>query len=364
MLSKALEGETKQKIVQLLADAFPSKEELDELTDYCLQRPLHAITTTDHGIQFIARIIVNWCLTQGENFLENLIICAIKQRPNNSDLIYAFLLCRYPAQIAQAMYDCYIGSVQENAQLGKLEQDNSKHELIILSLRNTEGYRCDFEKGSIYWSERGGAQIIRDPIRVLHHSINTQQPRGPIGDFGFPLSNMSDSTKSPFGTEGLFQRFEGKWDDYPKDVNINPVDGCGGTIYWSQRYGAHGTWGAIGILYERLSGTGGPLGFPTSDERDASPSEYGTTGRVQEFEGGIIHWCNHAGAVLTRGLIRDYHRDTDGSRGKLGFPISPEVTMPPEAALYMTPEDKYDLLQHFEGGDVIVRNGNPQDPKT
>ncbi|MFD6395048.1 LGFP repeat-containing protein [Nocardia sp. NPDC055029] len=60
----------------------------------------------------------------------------------------------------------------------------------------------------------------------------------------------------------------------------------GGTIYWSKDGGAHIVWGDIREAWEEEGGANGPLGYPTSDEKDISG------GKQSDFTGGTIVWVN------------------------------------------------------------------------
>jgi hypothetical protein len=81
---------------------------------------------------------------------------------------------------------------------------------------------------------------------------------------GIPISDEFDAARSPGGTTGRLNRFEG------------------GSIYWCASYGPHPVYGSIGAQYESQGGTGGSLGFPTSD-----PYSYQGTTR-QDFQGGFL----------------------------------------------------------------------------
>ncbi|MFE6919618.1 LGFP repeat-containing protein [Nocardia sp. NPDC057663] len=63
-------------------------------------------------------------------------------------------------------------------------------------------------------------------------------------------------------------------------------DFVGGTIYWSKDAGAHIVWGDIREAWEDEGGANGPLGYPTSDEKDI------TGGKQSDFTGGTIIWVN------------------------------------------------------------------------
>ena len=67
------------------------------------------------------------------------------------------------------------------------------------------------------------------------------------------------------------------------------------------------------------------LRFPTEAIRDAKPSGYsGITGKYQVFDEGMIYWTEKYGAFETHGAIFMKYRELGGSANKLGFPVSDE----------------------------------------
>ena len=70
--------------------------------------------------------------------------------------------------------------------------------------------------------------------------------------------------------------------------------------------------------------TQGLVGNPTSGYNNATTSQFGTTGKVRDYENGTIHWTSKYGAVaLWHDLQREYH-DLGGSGSWLGFPTRRE----------------------------------------
>jgi hypothetical protein len=140
------------------------------------------------------------------------------------------------------------------------------------------GNRC---AASIYWAEAIGAFATYGAIGAVF-----ERARGTDGLHGFPLNHEGEAGRSPFGTVGRYQRFEGTL-PYPMKFDECAGGICGATIYWAEAYGGHSTWGEIGGAYEREGGTYSSLGFPTSDVEglvDAG-DHY-----IQRFEGGLIDW--------------------------------------------------------------------------
>jgi uncharacterized protein with LGFP repeats len=67
-----------------------------------------------------------------------------------------------------------------------------------------------------------------------------------------------------------------------------------GLIIWDAngRMGgqAFGVWGGILNKYLSIGGTRSYLGFPLSSEKEARPSPFGAQGRFNQFENGYIVW--------------------------------------------------------------------------
>ena len=151
---------------------------------------------------------------------------------------------------------------------------------------------------------------------------------------GLHTTSIQEAVPSPQGTTGWVQRFLGSSDD-PN----------GASVYRS-RYGAYPTWGEIGRCYERLGGTSGRLGFPTSPEQQAITSPQGTVGQFQRFEDNASVYCSGYGAHPTWGGIGRCYEDFGGTSGSLGFPTSSES----EAS--RSPQGTAGWFQRFEGGDM------------
>ena len=187
-----------------------------------------------------------------------------------------------------------------------------------------EGGREDPDGASVYCSPRG-AFPTWGGIAQCYEKLG-----GTGGRLGFPTSAESDAWPSPQGTTGWVQRFEGGRED---------PDGA--SLYYSH-LGSYPVWGGTGQCYERLGGTGGLLGFPTSAESDAWPSSQGTTGWVQRFEGGDIYWCTKCGDVPVMGAILARFEQHGGTGGRFGFPLSPQY------------DAHGSLCQEFEGGIISI----------
>jgi uncharacterized protein with LGFP repeats len=218
---------------------------------------------------------------------------------------------------------------------------HSEHE-AARSRRNTEGKSQEFEGGIIVWSESTGAASVRGEIAAMYSKI------GGTGSWlGFPLGEESEAAVSSQGTTGTFQRFEGDW-VYPDDViRLLQATRCGATVYCSPKCGTYPTAWGIGVIYERMFGTGGVLGFPTSGEQRIPGIAPESADRLQRFEGGAIYYRasgNLIVPVLT--AILEMYQSHGGPAGNLGFPLAPAEQAPSGGA------DK--LIQRFEGGTITL----------
>jgi hypothetical protein len=79
--------------------------------------------------------------------------------------------------------------------------------LATPSPRGTRGYYQPFKNGLIHWSAQGGAQVTMGAIAEYHNGHG-----GSGGRLGFPLTPKTPAQRSPFGTDGSWQRFESSSD--------------------------------------------------------------------------------------------------------------------------------------------------------
>jgi LGFP repeat len=213
----------------------------------------------------------------------------------------------------------------------------------------TTGWRQRFESGTFYSSEKTGAAI-----RVPERWASYLKDRGDAaGSTGFPVSPALNAAQSPYGTIGQFQRFEGPW-DYPKDI-VDPWSACelpgGATIYHSNQHGAYTVERGNGVCYERLNGTGSWLGFPTSDEVDASTWADSPESTVQHFEGGEIFYTKKYHSIAVKREVFNFLTGPNHSSRRLGFPIR-------ELEPLASGPDSY--IQFFQHGLVTVRDNQVQ----
>ncbi len=97
----------------------------------------------------------------------------------------------------------------------------------------------------------------------------------------------------------------------------------GGSVYWTADGGAHTTAGAIRAAWGVHGFESGKLGYPVTDELS-----YPNGGRAQGFQGGAIYWTNATGAHATSGAIRDAWGASGFETGKLGYPTTDELSYP------------------------------------
>ncbi|MCY1139752.1 hypothetical protein OWR29_17260 [Actinoplanes sp. Pm04-4] len=209
------------------------------------------------------------------------------------------------------------------------------------------GWIQPFEKASIVFTDAVGAIEIWSPIREHFDALD-----GVTGRLGFPRGKSHAAGRSPQGTEGRFQRFEGAW-DYPEDLVAACIgfDRPGGATIYTSVHGTYKVDGGIGILYERMGGTPGWLGFPTEDShrpQNDSPTADNQR-RVQTFEGGAIYWSPEHDAVAVRGdvlaLLHPEPPVNFFAQLHLGFPTHPEQPI----------ADGPDMIQFFEHGLITRR---------
>ena len=205
------------------------------------------------------------------------------------------------------------------------------------------GFRQEFEQGSLYCNDAD--EIIEVPTALVEHLKS--HPSRAVEALGFPVSPVIDAALSPYKTQGQFQRYEGPA-DYPDDIvrcwSADERPG-GATIYLSSR-GTYCVSRDNGVLYERVGGTGGWLGFPTSDEVDANASTEDSRRTIQQFEGGAIFYAEEYGPVTVPRIAMDYLGERPSVMRQLGFPLE----RPPETSPDLN-------LQFFEHGVVTIKDG-------
>lgn len=210
--------------------------------------------------------------------------------------------------------------------------------------KGTTGMYQRFEGGSVYYSRK--TSVIAVPVPIADHL--ERHHRGVTGALGFPVSPRMQAGSSPYGTEGHYQRFEGKW-DYPQDILscwTSRERPGGATIYTSEDHGTHCVGWGNGILYERLVGTTSWLGFPKSDETTVPASGNEPQHTIQEFEGGAIYYTPEHDSVTVPRASMDYLTEHPGIRQQLGVPVKRPQDSAPDAP-----------VQFFEHGVITNNDG-------
>ncbi len=158
----------------------------------------------------------------------------------------------------------------------------------IGGLRRGGSYQV-FEGGKIYWSPMAGSRAVVGPMRTGYDLRGSEN-----GSLGYPLSDTICGLRDG----GCYQWFER------------------GTMYSSSSTAAQWVYGGIREAWDALALENGPLGYPTSDERDAPGG-----GRVQTFQGGAIYWGPYTGARVITGAVLAAFDARGGIAGGLGYPV-------------------------------------------
>jgi Abnormal spindle-like microcephaly-assoc'd, ASPM-SPD-2-Hydin len=209
------------------------------------------------------------------------------------------------------------------------------------SFRGTVGLFQNFGNGAIeYYDAQGDGTPDGNPLGnavVIMRPMFTRWSRGicrgdesaaelaagcphsvfSAGALGYPAGNASNKQLSSKGTEFRFQNFEGG----ALELHVSGK-------YKGRVFEVHG---GIAAKWSSLGFASHPLGLPTSDERDALPSPLGTIGRVNDFEGGHIHFHRigpRAGQSFeTHGPIDARFVAIGGTASCLGFPTSDVISV-------------------------------------
>ncbi|PWF80068.1 subtilisin [Kocuria rosea] len=175
------------------------------------------------------------------------------------------------------------------------------------------GYYQSFQKGRILWGSAHGAHPITGATSAAYSRAGSER-----GALGYPTSGAVSDGRG--GTSQSFQK---------------------GRIVWSAAGGAHALKGSIGALHERSGGTAGALGYPTTDEAST-----GTGGVYQVFQKGRIYWSPSTYSQETRGSIGNAYVSLGGTKSRLGFPRTGEITRADRS-----------VVQYFQGGSITWRPG-------
>jgi hypothetical protein len=175
------------------------------------------------------------------------------------------------------------------------------------------GWSQDYQGGSANHGaitradSSGTAYFIHGTIWDKWITTDTGNPNGFLG---WPVTDEQDGLASwVTGIVCRYTKFE------HGTINYHPTG-----AYHGQAFEVHG---AIYTKYQSMSYAASPLGLPTSDEFDATPSPHGGYGRLNRFEGGSLYYNaarNEAHPVY--GSIGAQYEAANGTGGDYGFPTS------------------------------------------
>ena len=147
-----------------------------------------------------------------------------------------------------------------------------------------------YEHGIIFWNPVVGTHEV-------HGDIFKKFIKFGLGELGFPLSDELDASGG-----GKFNHFQH------------------GSIYWHPDTGAHEIHGEIRKKWASLGWEKSFLGYPVSDELDASGG-----GKFNHFQHGSIYWHPHTGAHEIHGKIKEKWSSLGWEKSFLGYPITDEL---------------------------------------
>ena len=223
--------------------------------------------------------------------------------------------------LRHGMRDRYYGMGGADSVLGAPRSDER---VANPSPYGTTGAYQGFARGSLHAGPRGIFWIINQ-ISNKYGALD-----GSGGVMGFPLSDEFEVVSARSSIHGWVNVFEG------------------GHIFHTNELGTYATKGDINRRYAGMGSMDSILGFPTSDERLATTSPYGTTGAVQSFEAGAIH-TSAKGAFWTINQIHLKYGALEGSGGFMGFPISDEIES-------ISSDNISGWHNQFEGGTIWHTN--------
>jgi len=133
------------------------------------------------------------------------------------------------------------------------------------------GHYRHYQNGSLYWSPGRGAHLVHGRIRDKWAQTGWEQ------GFGYPLT---DELGTPDGA-GRYNHFQS----------------C--SIYWTPQTDAHEVHGAIRERWAQLGWERSYLGYPTSDEIQATDGVH----RYSLFQHGSIVWTAQSGAIDSSAVV-------------------------------------------------------------
>lgn len=150
-----------------------------------------------------------------------------------------------------------------------------------------------FQYGSIYHSPGSGTYFSTGVTRAKWASTGYEN-----GILGYPTSDEIPMTRGAIG-----QAYQN------------------GSIYWGGTTGAHLSMGAIRSAWGATGFEKGYLGYPTTDEIHGMSRG----GVGQAYEGGSIYYTQSYGARISTGKIRTKWGSLGYETGALGYPVTDEI---------------------------------------
>jgi LGFP repeat/Deoxyribonuclease NucA/NucB len=209
------------------------------------------------------------------------------------------------------------------------------------AFKDSGGERQPFQHGAIYWSAATGTHEVNGAIAAEYNVTGAID-----GDsrLGFPTS---DEHSAPGG--GRENTFSGE------------SCGSGSAILWTGATGAHEMQGCIYDAYiKRFGGSGGPYGYPVSDEIATK----GGGGRVSYMTGtscGSQHgsglfWSRYTATWPVHGCIFQKYEQIGEDQSGLGFPVSGEYGT--ADGIRQDYQNGY-ILSNGSGTSVFYSGSNP-----
>lgn len=158
------------------------------------------------------------------------------------------------------------------------------------------GQAQDFQQGTVYFSEGGGAHMVYGAINARYTELG-----GPAGWLGFPVN--SDPTKGEHTTpdgKGRYIHFEN------------------GSIYWTYDTGAHAIPRDMFEEWGRDNYEKGHLGYPVGAAKPVAG------GFIQEFERGYVTRNPDNKTHIVRGAIAEKYEEIGAAASELGYPTGNE----------------------------------------
>jgi uncharacterized protein with LGFP repeats len=167
-----------------------------------------------------------------------------------------------------------------------------------------------FAGGTIYWSPKTGAHSLVESFSGLYDSFGLEK-----GRLGYPTTEK-----------------------YAVAAGAEAQDFQNGSILITSKHASILT-GGIADKYFSIGGYNSALGLPADVTEKTGLVRGGVS---QSFENGAIVWSPNNGAHVSKGAIRAAWLKNGAQDGKLGYPITDEITSAGGA-----------VRQYFEKGFIV-----------